>query len=171
MLSPTTPPPPPKLRFTEWTLTGAFLLVLISLVLIAKIQAHRLSVNTVLAPPPVEIVLEGEVERPGTYLTPLGTPLHDVVRKAGPKRFADVSFILPETRVTAPLHLKLQPLTHLTITVEGAVTAPGSLTVPIGTRISDLKKYLTLTPDADRTFFKKRRLLKNNEKITIPQGK
>jgi hypothetical protein len=69
------------------------------------------------------------------------------------------------------MRLEIKPLTKIAIFVEGAVQQPGPLTVPINTRVCDLKKYVTLQPEADPVFLKKRRLLKEGETITIPWRK
>jgi hypothetical protein len=166
-----TPPSPPTLRFTEWILTGALLVLVASIFFISKVQSRRFSVDTAAALPPVEVNVQGQVAKPGLYPVAIGTPLSEVILKARPGRFADLSGIDPEARVRGPLRLELKVLEKLTIAVEGEIEAPGPLTVPVGTRVCDLKKYVTVKAGADLAFFKKRRLLNNGEKITIPQGK
>jgi hypothetical protein len=166
-----TPPTPPTLRFTEWILTGSLLFLIVTLVLIAKMQSHRLSAETVVALPPVEVLIEGEVSKPGSYQIAPGTPFAEVLRKARPTRLADLNGLDQEERVKKPLRIEIKALEKLSVAIEGEITEPGLLIVPIGTRMCDLKKYVTLKPSADPTFFKKRRLLKQGEKITIPQGK
>lgn len=161
--------PPSRLHPSEWLLSGTVFLILATLLVIANVQARRLSERSVKTPPPVEVVIEGLVAKPGPRLVALGTPLADVVRKARPKRFADLSAVTPAARVTAPLHLEIPKLTHLTIHVEGAVLLAGSQSVPVGTRISDLRKILALTPEADLTFFEGRRLLNPEEILRIPE--
>lgn len=167
-LPPSSTPTPTRLRPSEWLFTSTLLLILAALILIANIQARRFSVDPSLAPPPVAITIDGLVSKPGTYLIELGTPLSEVLRKARPKRFADLSAIDPSLRITTPLQLHIAPLTHLTIHLQGAVQQPGPLTVPVGTRLSDLKKLTSLSKSADLAFLKKRRLLLHEETIVIP---
>ena len=118
------------------------------------------------APVIVDVTIEGCVAKPGVYSVHIGTPLSEVLRKANPKPLADLKEIAPGARVTAPLSLRIEQITELTICLEGAVVAPGPFKVPPGTRICDLKKYKSI--DADPTFFRKRRRLKEGEVVVIP---
>lgn len=163
------PPSRSRLHPSEWLLSGTVFLILVTLLVIANVQAYRLSEKSLKTPPPVEVLIEGFVAKPGSRLVPLGTPLMDVVRKARPKRFADLSAIALDTRVTAPLRLEISKLTHFTVYVEGAVQFAGPQSVPVGTRLSDLKKILALTPEADLAFFKGRRFLNPGEILQIPE--
>jgi len=159
---------PSQLRWSEWAITGALLLFVLSLVIIAKIQASRFSVGTLVLPPPVEVIVTGAVKKPGTYPTQPGTPLREVLRKAKPLRLADVKSIDPDFRVQAPMKLEIPVLTHISIIVRGAVENPGPLTVPAGTKISDLKKYVRIRPEADAVFLKKRRMISEGETVVVP---
>jgi hypothetical protein len=43
------------------------------------------------------------------------------------------------------------------------------LTLPAKSRVSDLKSKVVLSPDADKSYFRRRRWLKNGEKIEVPK--
>lgn len=65
--------------------------------------------------------------------------------------------------------LVVEELTELKVLVRGAVVDPGSITMPLGARICDLKSKVILKDEADKTFFKRRRLLRNGEIIEVPK--
>jgi hypothetical protein len=54
------------------------------------------------------------------------------------------------------------------IHVSGCVEHPGVIFVPLNTRICNLKNILALTPDADLSIFRHKRMLKNNDVIFVP---
>ncbi|OGN64853.1 MAG: hypothetical protein A3E80_01870 [Chlamydiae bacterium RIFCSPHIGHO2_12_FULL_49_9] len=57
----------------------------------------------------------------------------------------------------------------VTVIVRGAVEEPLEVALPKGARISDLKSKVALKKDADKAFFKRRRLLKNGEIVLVPK--
>jgi hypothetical protein len=63
----------------------------------------------------------------------------------------------------------VEELKELKIIVRGAVVDPGVIVMPLGARICDLKSKVVLGDEADKTFFKRRRLLKNGEIIEVPK--
>lgn len=58
---------------------------------------------------------------------------------------------------------------EITVMVRGAVLAPTQLTLPPKSRICDLKTKLSLTPEADKRFFRRRKLLKDGDCIEVPK--
>jgi len=157
-----------SLRASEWVLSGGFLCILVSLWIIAKVQAWHYSKDSFLRPPPVQVVVEGFVERPNVYEIPLGTPIGEVLRKAKPKRFANLRDLDREARVRGPMHLQIEPLQNLRIRVEGAVQEPGTIEVAAGTRVCQLRQKISSLPNADLTFFKQRRLLNDGDLVQVP---
>ncbi len=115
----------------------------------------------------VHVTIEGFVDRPGVYDLPKGMPVGEALRKARPKRFADLRNIDLKRPITSSV-LKIEPLCSLQIHVMGEVTAPGTIEVEPGTRICQLKQKIALTPDADLTFFKKRKFVDDGDVIVVP---
>lgn len=163
------------MKNSERWIIVSFILIVSSLLFIAKINAFRAeealaqfeeeassAIEEV-----VEIEIEGAVNKPGTYTVPVGTPMKKVVKKARPKVGTDLQK-LPLTAV-APMKITIEELQEITITVTGAIGEPKELVLPIGSRICDLKSKITLTGETDKTFFRRRRLLKNGEIIEVPK--
>jgi len=159
------------LRSSEWLLTGSLLLLLASLVAIAKIKAYKAGEVGEKKQVAVEVSVQGHVKKPGIYPIARGAPLAEVVRKAQPQKFANLRAIPVKELVTSSLELVIEPLCELLIQVDGAVKNSGPVSVPLGTRISDLKKILVLDEKADLSFFKKKRLLQDGEIVKIPLRK
>lgn len=161
-----------SLRLSEWILVGSFLLLFASSALIAKVNASQ-APPLIKALPAIEekisISIEGAVRKPGTYLVRPATPLRKVLAKAKPKPFANLRSFDLDQPVETSLTLHIEELAEISVSIAGAVEAPVTLLLPPGTRIADLKAKLSLAPDADRSFFKKRRLLKDGEAIAIPK--
>ncbi len=93
----------------------------------------------------------------------------EVLRKARPKRFADLRSIDLKSPLTASLQLKLEPLRSLRIHVTGAVASSGIIDVEPGTRICHLKQKIQLSEEADLSFFKKRKFLSDGDVICVPR--
>lgn len=158
------PSAPPSLRPSEWILTLSLLLVIASLFAIANL--HSRLFKQALEISFVEVSIEGFVSKPGAYSIQVGTPLEEVLRKAKPKPLADLKGIDLQTRVKEAMHLVIAPLAELTICLEGAVLESGPVRVPVGARLCDLKAFGS--SEADSAFFKKKRRLKEGEKVVIP---
>jgi hypothetical protein len=152
---------------SEWLLAFTAATVLFSLVILAKFQSFRTKLVT---PPPVNLVelhISGHVRKPGLYSVELGTPMLEVIVKAQPKAYADLSVFFNEVAADEARECVVAPLAELHVHVSGAC-AEVDLHLPVGSRVSDLKAKLSLAPEADLSFFKKTRLLKNEENIKIP---
>ncbi len=61
----------------------------------------------------------------------------------------------------------IEKMGELAVQVEGAVLEVGTHLVKPGTRVCDLKKRLSLLPNADASCLKQRRFLQAGEKIFI----
>jgi hypothetical protein len=159
------------LRASEWILAGSFVLILLSLFAIAKIQAWQYGQGSECALVPIATVkIEGCVQRPGTYEFPVGTPLKEILHKARPDRFANLRSIDPEAVLIGALELTIPKLECLKISVTGAVAKNETIEVLPGTKLCQLKPKIALIEDTDLTFFKKRRLLVDGEVIEVPYG-
>lgn len=157
------------MRASEWILAGSFLLILLSLFAIAKMQAWQYSKGSECALVTLTTVkIEGCVQRPGTYEFPIGTPLKEILRKARPDRFADLRSIDFEAVLVSTLELTIPKLECLKISVTGAVAKNEILEVLPGTKLCQLKSKIALAENADCTFLKQRRLLVDGEVIEVP---
>ena len=119
----------------------------------------------------VEVAIEGCVRKPGVYLVSRGTPMGEVIKRAGLRKFADLRPLRLQEPILQPVEIVIPALQQLKIRVEGAVKNPGQLAVLPGTKIADLKKILLLEKEADLTFFRKKRQLQEGEIIKIPTRK
>ena len=158
-----------RLRASEWFVTGGLFLFLFSLFLIAKIKTAQVGPFREHKIVLVDVAIQGHVKRCGTYSVERGMPIGAVLRKAAPKKFADLRAISLKSPITAPLELKIECLKNLLIRIEGAVQNPGTIQVLPGTRILDLRKIVPLSREADLTFFKKRHVLEDGETVFIPE--
>lgn len=154
-------------------ISGSLILIFASLLLISHFHQHRKKLLISAVEESVECHIDigiiGEVSRPGVYSVVPGTRIGDLIKKSRPKRYADLSFIDLDSPAVVACELIVPQLKELTVQIEGAVAEPLTLTMPIGSRISDLKSKIQSEKDADLGFFKRRRLLKNREIITIPR--
>jgi hypothetical protein len=159
-----------SLRAAEWALAGSMLLILLSLFVVAKIQARQCSKGTDSVPIAlVTIQIAGFVEHPGVFEVARGAPLEEVLRKARPKRFANLRGLDLMSPLLHSMELTIEPLQSLRVQVKGAVEKSESIEVALGTRICHLKKIISLAESADLTFFKKRRLLSDGDVIDVPE--
>jgi hypothetical protein len=115
----------------------------------------------------ISLEITGAVYKPGVYQVASGTPLAVVLNKARVKPFADLSN-LEAVLIEQSGEIEIPFLKEIGIEVLGCVERTHHLSLPAGSRICDLKKLLSVTKEADLSFFKKKRILKNNEVITIP---
>lgn len=158
-----------SLKRSEWLLIGSFLLILGSLFLVSKVNAvwaettlQETEIETF-----IEIAVDGAVSKPGKYTVPAGTPVLEAVKKARPKPFADLKNL--QGPVHSAMIIRVEELKEIVVQVKGAVEQPVELVMPVKSRISDLKSKITLTPEADKAFFRRRRLLKNGEVVEVPK--
>lgn len=158
-----------SLRSSEWFLVGSLLLVMASLVLVAKVNAHRASAVVLAQVPEVVVAIDGAVAKPGEYAVRKGSRIEEIVRKARPKPYANLKKLGVDERVEGPLSLHIEELSEIVVSVNGAVKEPMQLVLPAGSRLCDLRSKISLTTEADKSFFRRRRLLKDGEKIEIPK--
>lgn len=118
---------------------------------------------------PVEVSISGSVSRPGVYSVHAGTRIGDLIKKCRPKQFADLRGIDLDGLIENSIHLAIPELTEITVRITGAVSGEVEFTVPVRSRICDLKSKVQLDDCADVDFFKRRRVLKSEEVIVIPR--
>jgi len=161
-----------SLPFSEWSLVGSLLIIMASLVLIAKINTHRASthlLSTEIGPEKVLVTIDGAVTKPGQYLLAVGTSVEKALRKAKPTKLANTKILPLRTLIEEPMHLHVEELKEITVFVRGEVLEPLEITLPLHARISDLKGKVQLTKKSDKSFFRRRKLLKNGEILVVPK--
>lgn len=163
-----------SLRSSEWFLAASLLFIMASLAAIAKINSGKafshIEAYEAEQPKTAMVSIQGAVAKPGIYQIELGSSLIESARKAKPSRFADLQNLALEKAVDGTLVLNIQKLAEIEITISGSVLNPGPIKLPAGSRLCDLKSKIQTSDQADRTFLKSRRLLKNGEKVEIPQA-
>lgn len=147
-------------------------MIMAALLVVAKVNAHR-SASIILAADlkkeQFTVTVESAVAKPGSFVVEQGTTFGEVLRKAKPKPFSNLRGIKVDEEIPADTSLVLEELKEIMISVLGAIEAPVELTLPAKSRVCDLKSKVVLTDDANRLFFKSRRMLKDGEKIEIPK--
>ncbi len=161
-----------SLRSSNWFFSFSILLVIASFVLVAKINAHRASSvisEKVLEQEEILVTIHGAVAKPGEYKVLAGTTLGEVLQKTRPKPNANIKMIPLNELIVAPLTLEIAELSEITVWVRGAVTEPVEIVLPSNSRICDLKSKISLTHDAEKSFFKRRKRLRDGEIIEVPK--
>lgn len=153
---------------SEWTLILSLSFILASLFIISQINSYRSTPSLIFSAPsqpaPVTITLSGAVQRPGAYTVESGTPLAQVLRKARPKTHANLQNYNLEEPLLTDTTLQIEERPIITVTIDGV-----EITLPAGSRICDLKGKISLEPDADPQFFRRKKQLRHGEKIEIPK--
>lgn len=165
------PPVFSALRSSELFFVLGFLAILCTLVVLAKIQAYRVQDGLVVSVlPPIEVRISGAVAHPGVFIVASGSPLKEILIKAKPQRYANLAALDLDSPVYSACELVILPLAEILVYVEGGCEAE-ALKMPVGARVSDLKKRVKLHPQADLAVFKSKRLLQHEETIKIPLKK
>jgi hypothetical protein len=160
-----------SLQQSEWILVGSLLLIMASLLLVARVSAHRSS--SLLAshriPEKTEhvVTISGAVSKPGAYKAQSGTLLKKVLRKSRPSRFADLKRFDDGQRVESDLAIEVGLIQEIQVSVVKEGEDPMELTLPAGTRASDLKSKVPFSEVYDLSVFKSRRMLKDGEILTL----
>ncbi len=135
---------------SEWVISGSLVLILASLLLISQFHEHRkklqLAAFSEKIERPISIAISGEVSCPGVFSVEPGTRVGDLVKKCRPKRYADLSGIDLDRPVEIACEMLIPQLTAITVKIEGAVAELIELTLPIGSRVSDLKSKVQCEP-------------------------
>ncbi len=161
-----------SLPSSEWLLVASLLMIMASLVVIAKVNAYRAASSITakdLQQEEIWVTIEGAVAKPGRYRALSGQTIGEVVRKARPNPFADLKKIPLKEIVEAPMQLQIEELSEVQVFIQGAVAEPVEIRVPARTRICDLKSKVSLTAEADKTFFRRRKMVKDGEILEVPK--
>lgn len=152
-------------RWTEWLLTFSLVVLLLSLVLIAKIQSSLMNPPEIVVRM-VEVEVDGAVAKPGLYSIEEGTPFQELFHRVKPHFFADLRGYDLGQPIEADLMLHIEELKELKIEIDGI----GSYSVPIGTRVCDLRKIIPALAGIDKKKFKSQRRLKEGERILLDRN-
>jgi len=126
--------------------------LIVSLFAVAKIKAFYaddvINLNVVA----IDVVIDGHVKKPGVFSVIPGTPIGSVIKKAAPKKYANFREISMLDPILVPMKIDIKTLSDLRVRVIGELENPGEFQLEIGSRISDLKKIITLTEETDENF-------------------
>jgi hypothetical protein len=159
---------------SEWPLVLSLLFIIAALIVVAKINAYRASAaiaERALDREEIVVKVTGAVIKPGEYRIEPGTELGVVLRKARPKINANLQGILMGEQIVEPREIYVEELSEIAVWVQGEVVEPVKIVMPADARISDLRSKISLTEEAEKTFFKSRKRLKNGEIIEVPKKK
>ncbi|MBS0624822.1 MAG: SLBB domain-containing protein [Verrucomicrobia bacterium] len=162
----------PSLNISEWLVITLFLSLMVAMALISKLSSAKAQEIIVLnhKEDSVKIEISGEVHKPGIYEFEAGVTYAEALKRARPKRFADVSNLRLEDAVQGA-RIIVPGLEAIRIRVSGEVKQSGELIVPVGTRVCDLKSKIELTAEGDPKVFSRRKILADGEKIQVPKRK
>jgi hypothetical protein len=161
-----------RLKATEQLFLLIFFSLAVTFYIIAKITNFREGEALMASPIPlISVEITGAVHKPRTIQVAQGSPLSIVLGKVKLKPFADRSALPLEQILTESCAIEVPALKEIQVEITGCVDQKISLTLPAGSRMCDLKGHLSLTSEADRSFLRRKRLLKPNEHIEIPARK
>ena len=116
----------------------------------------------------IHVWIQGEVKKPGQYEFVEGSPLKELLFLAKPLKYALIDEGMLNRILKDEDCIEIERRAAIQCKIHGAVAQPDVYFLPIGTRICDLKKIVVLQKNADKKFFKSKRLISNNESIKIP---
>jgi hypothetical protein len=157
---------------SDWVFVASLVLVMVSLILVAKINGsrafsavdlHRLRQEMIL------VTVDGAVAKPGQYSVLSGTRVGDVLKRARVKPLADLSAVVVDELIDSPRHIQVGELLEIKVFIRGEVKEPLEITLPSCSRICDLKTKVMLTEESDLQFFKRKKRLKNGEILEVPK--
>lgn len=157
-----------KLLPYEWTAIAVMICLFIGIGAISYFYHHEIpaEINRQ-AIPMIDIYVEGAIETPGHYELKKGTRFEGLLSQLKLLPEADTT----EIKLRAILkHGQIVTIPYKTITVfiEGAVASPKSLVIPRSSRLEDLIDHIQLSENADIRYLKKKRQLRDQEKIIVP---
>ena len=161
-----------SLRPFEWILAATLIIFIAALVLIAKINSYRASTAisaATLLPEEILVTIDGAVKKPGQYMIRAGGTIEHALRKAKPTVTADLKALPLKELIENPLHISVPELKEIRVFVAGAIAEPVELRLPPGSRICDLRSKVIFTNETEKAFFRRRKLLKNGDRIEAPK--
>lgn len=167
----------PQLYVHEWlavALIAGFLLLLTLIVICRRGDTHLFEEKEnsklhYLKPQTIDLYIDGAVAKPGSYQVKIGTLTRDVIAMAEPLPEADLRKIRPTSKARNGQSYTVATRPTITILISGSVKSEGSLTIPKGTRLCELTRYVQFKANADLEKINRKRYLKDNESIFIPE--
>jgi hypothetical protein len=161
-----------SLKSTDWLFSIGILIVIASIVIIAKANAckafSKIS-DTSLVQEYILVLIDGSVKKPGQYSVRAGTTIGQALRKARPEANADLKDLPLGKIIDAPMHLHVSELKEIRVKVKGAIAAPTEIILPAKSRIKDLKSKVIFTDSTDKAFFRRKKLLRDGDEIDVPK--
>jgi len=156
-----------KLLRSEWTVILSLLCVMLSLSVIAKMKTLDCS-EQLLTPPSqghkmCEVVIDGAVSKPGTFHVPPGTLLTKVLKKSGLCPNSNLRDLDLNQRVEESIHIHIGEISELSVTLEKEGEELVHFTVPLGTKVSDLKSFGVCSKKEAQQLFKSRRPVRDGD--------
>lgn len=160
-----------SLYSSEWFFVGCFLILFLAFFFTAKMHVSPFS-----APPPFQeenrkeflVVIDGAVKKPGSYSVPEGTTVREILKKAAPFKGSDLRGVSQDRVIQKDLHLHIEEQKEIHVRVSGAIKEPVDLILPPNSRICDLRDKVIFTNETQKSFFQRRKRLKDGEEITVP---
>lgn len=160
-----------SLKVHEWLAITIVIAMLASLALITKVNGSRvasqLQSNPIKTHHDFDILVKGAVDFPGIYHLHSEMQMKDILVLAGVKEGADLRRYNMEAWVKKGRVVHVPNRQFITVFVEGAVNGPTTIKLPKGSKVNELLNVVALTDDADVETLQKKRLLKDNEVISI----
>ena len=161
-----------KLHRSEWVLIFSLLAIMVSFVLVGKINAHRANISMKRLPPSgkeVIVKINGAVKKPGEYLVLEGTPVEEVLLQASLKRNANIRKVPLKKLVELPCEIYIEELEEITVYVEGEIGEAKELLLPVDSRICDVKSKILVLKTTDKSFFKSKKRLVDGAVVQVPK--
>lgn len=165
----------PQLFVHEWLailMILGFLLLLTFIALIGQakdLQTLSVGASNYLKVQELEFHIEGAVAKPGAYRVKTGTKLKEALELAEPLLEADLRKLRSNSRIRHNQKVVVPKKEMIFISIAGAVQEEISLSVPKGTRLNELDRYVAFTANADCRKVCAKRYLKDQEKIIVPE--
>jgi len=116
----------------------------------------------------VEVFVKGAVQFPGIYQVPSEMTMKDVLEMAQVSNEADLRRFNLDRSIGKARSINIPTKPMITIYLKGAVKRSGAISVPKGFRLQDILELDIFEENADKMVLKKKRKLKEGERINIP---
>lgn len=115
------------------------------------------------------VYIDGAVESPGMYQMPLKSTVNDLLQIAHPAPQANLKKVKLNSTLKPGQRITIAAYPQITIYLEGDVIA-GAYQIRKGTRLCDLPSLIAFPPSANMSIFKKKRVLKEGERLIVPKN-
>lgn len=116
----------------------------------------------------LEVHVMGAVSKPGSYQMEKGAKMSELLALAEPLVEADLRRINREASLRTGQVVHIPARQQITVYLDGAVKAPGALTIGRGTPLSALAERDLFHRDADPKALQRKRPLQDQEVVYIP---